>query len=444
MTGPLAGDVLDGLRSAGSLPDEFADALFRHLVAAFSPAELAPAVKDRLHDLSLAHGRLLLRLVEHLRRDDLFDSLATSLEDQPDLEPAIAMDAFAVLAGTGRVEAVSSLSDRRRDLESSLNIGNPMGDLLMDLSDDPEAIASAVEALSRIEPAIRDDIVADLDAHRSEPAIGRFLSAWAEKFGPSPPVDASQALAMPTPTRPRLVGCVFDPPDGEGRGTIDLIAEIGPFRSLARFEGDVMRGLVGFASGEARDPHPGPIPSEGAIGGAIVLIESLSRLGVLDGADGASSWLSSLGERPARSTSIVSWRGAENPPVDWRDRPLPEACEAILDACPDWRLRSPRVDALASELSFRDGPIRPDPARDPGPFRVLFETLGPETIERYRRMLVWSASSWSCSGRDDLATGAMRIASELDDPQNAVPGHPFFASLMARSLEAAIREVGDR
>jgi len=122
---------------------------------------------------------------------------------------------------------------------------------------------------------------------------------------------------------------------------------------------------------------------------------------------------------------------------------LAEAAWSILEACPDWLDRSALTYDLAEEIALRSVEAPPDPRRDAGAFRYLFEHRLVGRLEHYRRMLLWMASFWHASGEPDLAQSALALAWQLSDPQHAVPGHPFAVALTTRSLlgaQADLRE----
>jgi hypothetical protein len=77
--------------------------------------------------------------------------------------------------------------------------------------------------------------------------------------------------------------------------------------------------------------------------------------------------------------------------------------------------------------------------RDAGAYRFLFEHRLLGQLERYQRMLLWSAWLWRASGEAELARSAVALAWQLSDAQHVVPGHPFAVALTTRSLAAARR-----
>ena len=115
----------------------------------------------------------------------------------------------------------------------------------------------------------------------------------------------------------------------------------------------------------------------------------------------------------------------------------PHAPNLVLDACPNWMDRSALTFELAEEITLREGRSSPDPVRDAGAYRYLFEHTLSGRLELYARMLLWMAWVWQASGRSDLARSAFAMAGQLADEQYAVPSHPFTVALTTRSLREA-------
>ena len=111
---------------------------------------------------------------------------------------------------------------------------------------------------------------------------------------------------------------------------------------------------------------------------------------------------------------------------------------AVLAACPSWLDDSALTYEIAEEVLLREGDsISPDPRRDAGAYRYLFEHRLLGQLELYRRMLFWMASFWQAAGEDDLGHSALALAVQLSDAQHSVPSHPFTVELTTRSLAAA-------
>jgi len=98
---------------------------------------------------------------------------------------------------------------------------------------------------------------------------------------------------------------------------------------------------------------------------------------------------------------------------------------------------------LAEEILLRDRERPPDPRRDAGAYRYLFEHQIRGQLELYRRMLYWMASFWQATGDHELGRSALALATQLSDEQHAVPGHPFTVALTTRSLAAALANLRD-
>jgi hypothetical protein len=109
----------------------------------------------------------------------------------------------------------------------------------------------------------------------------------------------------------------------------------------------------------------------------------------------------------------------------------------VLEACPTWSDGSDLTHEIALELLLREGDSPPDPHRDAGAYRYLFEHQLRGQLELYRRMLLWMASFWQASGDVERGQAALALAVQLSDEQHAVPGHPFTVALTTRSLTTA-------
>ncbi len=113
----------------------------------------------------------------------------------------------------------------------------------------------------------------------------------------------------------------------------------------------------------------------------------------------------------------------------------------MLDACPSWIDASHLTYELAEEIALREGDTTPDPRRDAGAYRYLFEHRLQGQLEWYRRMLFWMATFWHAACDDDLGRSALALAVQLSDAQHVVPGHPFTVALTTRSLVAAQHDL---
>ncbi len=120
---------------------------------------------------------------------------------------------------------------------------------------------------------------------------------------------------------------------------------------------------------------------------------------------------------------------------------ITEDAVEVLDCCPTWLDDSDLTYELAEELRLRWGSSEPDPERDAGLYRVLFDRRVRGELERYCRMLIWMGRLWRAVGSLDLAGSALRLAAQLADPQHDVPAHPFVSLLSTRSLRLAIDQL---
>jgi hypothetical protein len=116
---------------------------------------------------------------------------------------------------------------------------------------------------------------------------------------------------------------------------------------------------------------------------------------------------------------------------------MPRRAELVLDACPNWLDESDLTIEIAREITLREGDREPDPQRDAGAYRYLFEHRLLGQLELYRRMLYWMASFWQAAGAEELGQSALALAAQLSDAEYAVPGHPFTVALTTRSLKLA-------
>jgi hypothetical protein len=120
-----------------------------------------------------------------------------------------------------------------------------------------------------------------------------------------------------------------------------------------------------------------------------------------------------------------------------------QASRAVFEALPEWVDDSEIMDEFAEEFLLR-GEHSPDPKRNSGAYRFLFENRLLDRLELDRRMLIWMAIFWRAVGDRTLSEAAVRLAEQLADEQNAVPGHPFIEELTTRSLLASQRRLKSR
>jgi hypothetical protein len=255
---------------------------------------------------------------------------------------------------------------------------------------------------------------------------------------------------FPQPARTSLVSCLVTQVDGMGRGSIGISVSQGDQRRTAAFLCDVQSGCCD-AMGEVE-------PESATAGG---LLDELAEqaesecarnvpelaLGLLAGSLTVSAnevppkvrdWLDHL-LGPGFQARVLPATIAGIDPCSIPASAMPARVRDLFEECPSWLDLSRLTFQLAEEIRLREGSPDPDPSRDAGVYRYLFEHRLINRLESYRRMLLWMAWFWKCSGSTDLATTALACASELSDEQYAVPSHPFTVELTTRSLVAAQR-----
>ncbi|MDB5351209.1 MAG: hypothetical protein JWN86_2456 [Planctomycetota bacterium] len=455
-------DLLDETRNHPEWDEaKLAEQLDR-LIGGFSQETLISAVRPRLRDLREGDGEILLQLVEALASPDLLDELAAALLDQMDLPTERLWMALGVLDGSGRVEASPILVELRDELDDLIGGDDSLIELAAQIEGDPDSIAVAIEGLSRIEPEVRAEIIAGLARESPGPGVRALLELLTESDDPRTREAAGKAIKespgnphVPEPaearglattiSRPRIVRSAVGSMTAEGRGPIALLVEESDGWAVAMFDCDVMSG-IGQVSGtvfpdrDRAERHYAELVTAHGIGTvhdrhelAIALLSGASWLSGESMTAEARAWISRSAGTDFQTAPIFTGTPPEYARPTTHTAPRGDA-KMVLDARPSWRDDSELACRLAIEIALREGDVPPDPLRDPGPFRVLFEGRISGQIELYRRMLLWTALAWMAEGREDLAGAGMRIAAELGDPQHAVPGHPFLSMLMSRSL----------
>jgi hypothetical protein len=369
-----------------------------------------------------------------------------------------------------------------------------LGEIVSQLEDDPDECWPAMESLGALEEGMCRAIIAELSSYRARAGVRtllRLLSAspdpgtrsaarLALAEGDAPPVAAalghlgsdpgSSGLSAPSlpVVRPgvglqvyprgessalEVAGVRIDrglvtPVDGRGRGTIVVSSGRAGQRRTAAFWCDVQRGILDVVGEvEPDSPSAGRLVEEWIertggdcacdapelavqlLGGSLLLCGPTIPGPIrdwLDGTLGPAFQPSGLpGIIPAPETSTIP------------DEEMAARAHEVLDACPSWLDRSALTFELAEEISLREGLSAPDPVRDAGAYRFLFEHLLIHRLEMYRRMLLWMSRTWQGSDRPGLARSAFALACQLSDEQYEVPSHPFTVALSTRSLEAA-------
>ena len=491
-------DMLDALRGPHHEDEEARDAQLVRIVERFPADRLREAVRGRLRELGGLDGEAILRLVEAYATPELLGELARALEDQPDLAPDRAWEALTMLDGAGMLEAHPLLAERWDELNDSFEADDALDTLVEQLEEEPEGSWVALQGLGAVEPEVRAQIIGGLADFPTGPGLIAFLRlltfaidpttrsaalgalagpaelddehrfAWAEiahdhpdpevrdrairLLGPDPDGVIAEALERPGRARPQAVGNLVTALDGEGQGSILVASRDRGRWIVAKFFCDVWRGIVSvigqvdddpssasglFGEMQAREDRDfienAPGLAEGLLAGAWMLCGPETNP-VL------RYWLERTvgpGSRPGPFAGLVRDEELASHALDAMDGPI----RLILDACPDWVDASDLTYDLAEEVALRSGDAPPDPLRDAGAYRYLFEHRLLGRLEHYRRMLLWMASFWQASGNPILARSALTLAWQLSDPQHAVPAHPFTVELTTRSLIAAREDI---
>ena len=493
--------ILDAIRSGPELGSTAEEQSLNRLVEQFPLDEIRRALRTRLDHLDKPDGSIVLRLLEVHFDHELADELAKALAQQPDLPPDRAWEALALLDSAGLLAHYPDLVERWDELNDTLDPGEAADSLAAQLEEEPEGSWIALEGLGAIDPDTRREIIASLADAPSGPGLVAFLRllahahdgatrsaaleaifeprrdddhhqrAWAElaadHFDPKVRDRSRRRLAIggatdaaiestisnvpnsPYYPAPELVGSLVTAVDGDGRGSIVLASRDRETWVVAEFTCDLVAGIVAI-SGQV-GPEPSFInaffdefaarkPPE-------TLVEDDFNLAV---ALLAASWFrSGPGTNPALRFWIERTVGPRFEAIpntgsfDLEDieseslGPLAGPSWAILEACPTWVDRSSLTFDLAEAIILRSGDAVPDPRRDAGAFRYLFEHRLTQRLDHYHRLLLQMGPFWKAAGDDDLARSAVALAWQLADPQNAVPGHPFVVALTTISLAAA-------
>lgn len=456
-------------------PDDLLDALaverdeaarelwFERLVARFPVEELGDPVRRRLDHLGGPDGPLVLRLVEWVRSPEVFDALADRLRSGPSLPADQEWLAITLLHDFGRIDHDPELRERLAEFDDLLGDEAIADDLADQVQEDAGQPWLALEGLDRVEPDIRAEIIGELGRRADEPGVEELLRLLGQAHDPTTRAAARSALARRQKApetalavrereQPVPVRILTTSVDGQGRGLIVVTSARSGTYASAVFLCDVLDGVMGV---------------EGRVGGQLDdvgdladwIAESPERdvveghpelaLGLLAGclySRGETSplalpyWLeATLGDRfvPRLFPGLISgWDPASFPAGE-----VPAAARLILDTCPDWLDGSRLTFELARSILLRDPAAEPDPVRDVGSYRFLFERRLQERLEEYRRMLCWMSAFWVAAGDEPLGKSALAIAWQLGDPAQAVPSQPFLSTLTTRSLAGAIRTI---
>jgi hypothetical protein len=492
--------ILDAIRAHPEWSDRRRDELLDRLVSGFPAEALSNVARRRLGDLSQADGEIVLRLIEASASPPLLDELARALRNQPDLAPDRAWDALALLDGADWLEANPDLAERWEELNETIDDDQSLAELIEQLEGDSEGIWLALQGLGAIEPEVRGQIIEGIGELPLGPGLIEFLrllsfshdpltrtaalaaldrppddspglvAAWAAIAAdhPEPAIAerargwlgreadrAIEACAGPDRLAPQLVRSLITVVDGKGQASIVLSSIQGPARATAAFLCDVRYG-IGEAVGQLAEGEADSASDfneftrladrdfvEGAHEYALQLLGGCLQLCGPKTSPVVRYWLETTlgpGFRPHPFVSAFPGWDPDSVPQS----EISERASAVLASCPTWLDRSELTYEIAEELALREGDPDPDPKRDTGAYRYLFEHRLQGRLEFYRRMLFWMASFWEASGDDDLGRSALALAWQLSDPQHAVPSHSFTVALTTRSLTAAQATLGTK
>ncbi len=317
------------------------------------------------------------------------------------------------------------------------------------LEENPDESRPAFEALAGLDDETRTSVAEALSPFADREGVRLLLALLEGGLRATPAIRSAEASRAVDRLDPRIRRSLVTEVDGEGRATI-VIATVDDLgrQQTAAFLCDVRRGLLD-AIGESDESDPVDVGlfeewESRADGRAVIdvpelaarLLVGCARLCSPEIPKPARNWLeATLGSSGFSTNPGATLPGPDLDPVA-NDR-IAESAERILDACPDWLDRSPLTRELALEIALREGSPAPDPARDAGAYRYLFEHVFLDRLDLYARMLLWMGWLWRASGRDELAEAAFTMAGQLSDHQYAVPSHPFTVAITTRSLRAA-------
>ncbi|WP_435006230.1 HEAT repeat domain-containing protein [Tundrisphaera lichenicola] len=489
--------MLDAVRDHREWDEDQREGQLARLVEKFPVDRLRETVRSRLIQLGGADGETILRVVEAYATPDLLRALAIALETQPDLPPERVWEALALLEANDVLNDFPLLAERWEDLNESLDDDDALGMLVHQLEEEPEGSWVALQGLGSVEPEVRASIIEGLADYPTGPGVVAFLriltfshepsmrqsacrtlvarddaehrTAWAEiaHDHPDPEIrdrarrllgtDAyaaiDRALNRPDRARPELVGSLVTALDGNGRGSIVLASRDRGRWIVASFTCDIWKGIINVLGLVSDDPTgASEVFQEFTTNRDRDFVEDTPQLAT--GLLAASLMLCGSETNPALRYWIERTAGPE-----FRSRPfaslyeddtlveqslakMTEASSEILKACPEWVDGSSLTFDIAEEIALRSIDAEPDPRRDAGAYRYLFEHRLVDRIEHYRRMLLWMAAFWFGAGDPQLARKAQALARQLSDPQHAVPSHPFAIELSTRSLREAQENLG--
>jgi hypothetical protein len=470
-------EILDSLDATDATDESCAEVVDR-LVTGFDDAELRDALRGQFGRLEGARGAVVLRLVEAYADEMLGIELAEALTDQPSLPPDRAWEALMIVQGLGLLDAYPELAERLDEIDAIADEGEvSLDELAAQLEEGEENLWIALQGLSGIEPPVRVEIVRGLAARepmtRGIVALLRLLAKGTDAITRDVAVEALGNLDLADMGIPALstretarwdertiagaagMGerqALVSSLDSTGRGLVIVSARSQDAWPVAVFTCDVMRGIIGVSGVvvDSVDELQATIAAltntprrhwvDGMEGVATALLAGSLMLGECEA--GVQEWLritlgSPLAPQPIRVPRV------EREDEEFDHQATVHAANAVLEALPEWVDESAILDEFAEEFLLRDD-RSPDPERNSGAYRFLFENQLLGRLELDRRMLIWMAIFWRAGGDLALSDVAVQLAEQLADEQNAVPGHPFIVELTTRSLLAAQRRLEGR
>lgn len=486
------GAILDELRAHPEWTDRAREDRLAWLITHFEANALLPAVQARLDHLDGPHAEVLLRIIEAHPRPALLDALAAAIQEQPDLPVERLWDALSVLDLAGVLDRHPDLAEVWEDINEGLDGDLSIDQLVAQIEDDDDGAWLALQGLSAIEPESRPLIIQDFhgrplgersieflrllayshDAPTREAALAVLVAqpptspgvqdAWLDlhtHHGQESVIALANRQISPaaSPGLPALIGsttaqlrdAVVTTIDATGHAVIVLSGTRQGRRASAAFHCSVDHGIREIVGEVEAEPANGRVSLD--VFTSEIEAESIEGPSALALATGLIAGCLSL-SGPATPPSWRYWVEATVGPVtprpfradfpDWDPGTVsfadnPAHVEAVLGACPGWCDASPMTFELAEEILLREPTSPPNPTRDSGAYRFLFERHLKGQLERYRRMLLWMAWFWRAGGDVPRARAALGLAWQLFDAQNVVPGHPFAVALTTRSLTRA-------
>lgn len=459
------GSILDRLRDDRGLSTGERESCLNRLIERFPAADLVATLPSRLRDLSGGDAEAILRLVEAYGDEAVYRDLADALVAQPDLPAERAWEALSLLDAAGIVDEIPSLLERWDDLNEAIDGDASLEALAEQLEDEADGPWLALQGLSAVEHDVRTEIIAGLADLPGGPGLVEFLRLLTFAHDPStrwaaldaledrprddPAVIAawrSIALTHPDPgvaenaleriadqtagtdlavaEPPKVVRSLVTGVDGEGRATIVLAALQGDRWAGAAFLCHVLRGIVDVVGQDGM--------GQTGLDVAFDALNEQSSCEIIEDVPGLAATLlagslSLCG--PGTTPALRYWiertagpgfraRTEEGLFGDWDPSSLPfdemgERARAVLSTCPNWADTSDVAIDLAREITLREAGMEPDPIRDAGAYRFLFEHRFASRIEIYQRMLLWMAALWHAADKADLGQSALALASTL-------------------------------